>query len=68
MQMLLCGATLAVVISFLLMGVMILLTPKKGFEVLDERIVVKCNRCGRVQLQRSNQTCVQCGNKEVKKK
>jgi len=63
---LLYGAAASVVISLALMGVIILLTPKKGFEFLGGRPAVKCNRCGRVQLQRIKMTCVQCGNMEAK--
>ena len=47
-----------------LLGAYVLLTPKKGFEAVDTMMAVKCNNCGRVQLQKKNMACVQCGNIE----
>ncbi|KKN05113.1 hypothetical protein LCGC14_1090680 [marine sediment metagenome] len=52
----------SVVAALILYGVMLKLTPKKGFHVVGQKIVVKCDNCNLVQMQRMNMRCRQCGN------
>ncbi|KKL97278.1 hypothetical protein LCGC14_1836060 [marine sediment metagenome] len=53
----------SVVAGLILYWAMIKLTPKKGFFVVGERTVVKCNNCRLVQVKRENMRCRQCGNR-----
>jgi rRNA maturation endonuclease Nob1 len=62
----LVGST--IVVAFILLGLMVLLTPRKGFEILGPATSVKCNRCGYILVQRESTTCPVCGNREVKVK
>lgn len=51
------GTLVAGAVVSVLMNV---LTPKKGFLIIGEGIIVKCNHCGALQMERKR--CRQCGN------
>jgi hypothetical protein len=53
-----------VIACIVLIGLMTVLTPKRGFTVVGEMTAVECNKCGLVQVQRVNMRCRQCGNIE----
>ena len=50
----------SIVCSLILYGLMLKLTPKKGFLIIGEKTVIKCNNCGVLQVE--GKRCRQCGN------
>ena len=50
----------SVVCALILYGIMLKLTPKKGFLIIGEKTIIKCNNCGALQME--GKKCRQCGN------
>jgi hypothetical protein len=50
----------SIVVAFILYGVMVKLTPKKGFLIIGEGTIIKCENCGLLQVE--GKRCRQCGN------
>ena len=50
----------SIVVALILYGLMLGLTPKKGFLIIGERTIIQCKNCGRLQVE--GKRCRQCGN------